>query len=393
MSRRWYRGTDFKRALTIEELRGVARQRTPHFAFEYVEGGAEDEHTLRRNRSVFDDYVLLPNTLVDVSQRNLKTTVFGREMAAPFAIAPTGFNGMLTHKADVALARAAKAAGIPFTLSTVSTASIEEVASAAAGARHWMQLYVLRSREFAKHIVERALAADYEALLVTTDVPVFGHREWDKRNFARPMQLSLRSKLDVLRHPRWLFDVMIPHGVPRFGNLSAFLPKGQDSAEKGVAFVGQELDQTLDWEAMRWVRDLWPRKLVIKGVLGVDDARRAVEIGADGIVLTNHGGRQLDSTLAPLEVLPQVRAAVGDKLTLLIDSGFRRGADIVKARALGADAVLLGRATLYGVAAGGEAGAAHALEILRSEVDRVLALIGRPDINQVGPDCVMKRGS
>lgn len=396
MERRLYRGSDFRRAQNIEELRGIARRRAPNFAFEYVEGGAEDEVTLKRNRMVFEDIALLPRTLINVGKVSQQIELFGKPSAAPFLIGPTGYNGVLTHQGDLALARAAAKAGIPFTLSNVSTVPLEDIAlqiGKQAGARIWMQLYVFRTREFARKVAERAERAGFEALVVTTDSAVYGNREWDARNFRRPLHLNLRNTIDVALHPRWLFDVVIPHGMPRLKNLGDLLPPGQDSAKGASAAMGKELDPSITWEDIRWLRGLWPRTLIVKGICTVEDALLAAECGADGIVLTNHGGRQLDGAISAMEILPEVAAKVGDKLTVMIDGGFRRGSDIVKAVLLGADAVLLGRATLYGLAAGGGAGATHAISILKTEVDRVLGLLGFPDITKMDPRCLRWRGS
>jgi (S)-mandelate dehydrogenase len=294
---------------------------------------------------------------------------------------------MLRHGADFALAKAARAAGIPFTLGTLGTARIEDLA-AQVGGSIWFQMYNMRDREFWKGLVKRADSAGCQALVITSDVPVYGNREWDARNYVATAQLSLRSKLEVLRHPRWLLDVMVRHGQPCFENLREVLPKGDTRAVKGAKYVTQQLDPTLSWNDIRVLRDLWPRVLLVKGIMTVEDARRAVEIGADGIVLSNHGGRQLDSSISPMEVLPEVAAAVGNRLTILIDSGFRRGTDVAKALALGAKAVMIGRSTLYGVAAGGEAGASHALDILRKELDRTLALLGCTSVSELGPHLV-----
>lgn len=385
--REYYRGRDFRRATNIEELRRVAHRWLPRFALEYLECGAEDEITLRRNRSIFEQIAFLPRTLVDVGRRDLSTELFGARVGAPLVIAPTGLNGILRHGADVALARAASAAGIPFTLGTLGTARIENLV-AQVGGSIWFQMYNMRDREFWKRLVQRADSAGCQALVITSDVPVYGNREWDARNYVATAQLSLRSKLEVLRHPRWLLDVMVLHGQPRFENLTEILPKGDTRAINGAKYVTEQLDPTLNWSDIRMLRDLWPRALVVKGVMTVEDAQRALEVGADGIVLSNHGGRQLDSTVSPMEVLPEVATAVGNRLTILIDSGFRRGTDVAKAVALGAKAVMIGRSTLYGVAAGGEAGASHALGILRTELDRTLALLGCTSVRELGPHLV-----
>jgi (S)-mandelate dehydrogenase len=308
MKRRRYQGMDVQRALNIEDLRQIARRRTPNFAFEYVEGGAEEEVTLKRNRSVFDDIALIPRTLVDVSARSLGIQLFGQESALPFLIGPTGFNGFLTHEGDVQLALAAAQSGIPFTLSTVSTIALEEVAKRAGG-RLWMQLYIYRTREFACRLLERVERAGFEALVLTVDSSVYGNREWDLRNLRRPMRLDLRNKLDVLAHPRWLFDVMIPHGTPRFANVADLLPPSQVSARGASAAIGKQLDPSVSWEDVAWLRDLWPRILIIKGVNSVEDAILASQYGADGIVLSNHGGRQLDGAISSMEILPDVARA------------------------------------------------------------------------------------
>jgi (S)-mandelate dehydrogenase len=340
--------------------------------------------TLHRNRAIFERITFLPRTLVDVGRRDLSVELFGTRFDAPLVIAPTALNSMLRHGADYALARAAAAAGIPFTLGTLGTARIEDLAEQAGGTI-WFQMYNMRDRGFWKRLVERADRAGCQALVITSDVPVYGNREWDTRNYVATAQLSLRSKLEVLTHPRWLLDVLLLHGQPRFENLTEILPKGDTRAINGAKYVTQQLDPTLNWNDVRMLRDLWPRALLVKGIMTIDDARRAADVGADGVVLSNHGGRQLDGAVSPMEILPDVVAAVGDRLTVLIDSGFRRGTDVAKAVALGARAVMIGRSTLYGVAAGGEAGASHALKILRNELDRAVALLGCTSVAELGP--------
>jgi (S)-mandelate dehydrogenase len=387
--RKLYSGNDFHRTLCIEELRQVARRRVPHFAFEYVEGGAEDEVTLRWNRAALDSIRFVPETLVDTSSRHQHISLFGRESSSPLIIAPMGLNGMLCHRGDVALARAAAAAGIPFTLSTLSNVRLEDVATNAGG-RLWMQLYVMKDREIARDIVTRADRAGYEALVFTSDANVFGHREWDKRNYREPGKLSLRNLVDVAWHPRWLFDVIVPHGVPRFENIIEFMPPEARSARGGVAFVPRLFAPDLSWDDVAWLRQTWPRKLIVKGILNVADAQRAADLGCDGIVITNHGGRQLDSCVSPIEVLSAIAHAVGDRLAVIVDSGFRRGSDVVKAIALGADAVMIGRPTLYGLAAGGEAGVLHALSILTTEIDRVLGQLGCRFLAEINPDVLAR---
>jgi (S)-mandelate dehydrogenase len=379
--RRLYTGRAFHRALSIDELGGIARRAVPNFAFEYVRGGAEDERALLLNRRALEAIRFVPNTLVDTSHRDQRITLFGKESASPLVIAPTGLNGMLRYRGDIDLASAASRAGIPFTLSTVSNVRLEDVATTAGG-RLWMQLYVMRDRAVARDILARAEQAGYEALVFTTDANVFGYREWDRRNYRSPGKLTLRNMLDVALHPRWVLNVL-RHGVPWFDNIVDFLPPEAKSASGGVAFFPKLFAPDLTWDDVTWIREMWPRKLLIKGILSVDDARHAADTGCDGIILTNHGGRQLDTCIAPIAVLPDIASSVGDRMTIIVDSGFRRGADVVKAIALGADAVMVGRAMLYGLAAGGEAGVSHAIQILMSEIDRTLGQLGCPSLADV----------
>lgn len=380
--RQLYSGRDLTRALSIGDLRRMAQRALPRFLFEYIDGGAEDELTLQRNRQAFADLALVPNTLVDVASRNQQVELLGKPAGSPLVISPTGFNGMSRHRADIDLARAAADAGIPFTLSMASNVLLEEVAEQAGG-RLWMQLYWLRDRDFIQQLAERAGAAGYEALVVTTDVQMGGGREWDRRCYRQGMQLSLRSKLDVLMHPRWLWDVPRRGGLPRFVNLRGLVPPEARNVVDDMMCLGQNMDPGVSWADIRWLRGLWPGKLLIKGILSARDAQQALELGVDGIVLSNHGGRQLDGAVSPLDILPGIRKAVGDGTQLLLDGGVRRGADVVKALALGADAVMMGRPGLYGVAVAGEAGVRHAIRILAQETDRCLALLGQPDINAI----------
>ena len=386
--RRAFTSRAIARALNIADLRDIARRRVPGFVFEYVEGGAEDETTLRGNRAAFERLRFIPQTLIDTSARHQRCTTLGRPANAPLVIAPTGLNGLLHPDGDVTLARAAARLGVPYTLSTVSTTRLEEVAQRAGG-RLWMQLYVMKERAIARDLMQRAAAAGYEALVFTTDANVFGNREWDQRGYRRPGQPTLRAALDAARHPRWLAQVLVRHGMPRFRNLEAFLPP--NLTPMGASTVIPRLfDATICWDDIAWIREHWRGKLLLKGVLSVADAERSAAFGFDGIVLSNHGGRQLDSCIAPIEVLPEIVAAVGTRLAILVDSGFRRGTDVVKALALGAQAVMLGRATLYGLIAGGEPGVERALAILTSEIDRVLGQLGCNSIAELTPALVRR---
>lgn len=316
--RQHYRGRNPARAQNIAELRTMAARRLPGFCLEYLEGGADDELALARNRRALDEILLMPRTLVDVSRRELAVPLFGTDIAMPAVIAPTGFNGLLTHEGDRVLAEAARAAGIPFCQSMVSTVALEDIA--ATGVRHWMQIYPFKDCDNLAAVVKRAEHAGCEAIVLTTDASVFGNREWDLRNYRAPMKLTWRNVLDVGLHPRWIFDVLVPQGMPRFRNLGDFLPPGMDSARNAAAFLAAQMDTSLTWEDVRRLRELWPRRLLVKGVLLPEDALRAKEAGADGVVVTNHGGRQLDAAPAPIETLAAVRQAVGAEMTVIVDS-------------------------------------------------------------------------
>jgi (S)-mandelate dehydrogenase len=365
----------------------MARRRLPGFAFEYIDGGAEDETTLRWNRTALEAIRLVPWTLVDTRERQQRTELFGRASASPLVIAPTGLNGMAWPRGDIALARAAAAAGVPFTLSTMSNARLEDVAEQAGG-RLWFQLYVMRDFRVSIDLAGRAERAGYEALVLTSDANVFGHREWDRRNYRAPAKLTVRNMLDAVLHARWFVGVLLRRGIPVFENVAAYLPPEARSATGGVTVIPAMFAPTVSWDDLARLRDLWPRKLVVKGVLRVEDAEKAAALGCDGIVISNHGGRQLDGCVSPVEVLPAIARAVAGRMTVIVDSGFRRGTDVVKALALGAGAVMLGRATLYGLAAGGEAGARHALRLVTTEIDRVLGQLACRSLADVGPGLI-----
>ena len=372
---------NLKHAYNIADLREIARRRLPRIAWDFLERGAEDDITLHRNRAVFDEIKLKPRTLVDVSGRLLATSLFGTTYNAPFGIAPMGAAGLYCFEADMALARAAETAGIPFVLSTASFVELERVAREVGGSK-WFQLYMSKERESAERLVKRAADAGFEALAVTTDVPVIGNREFNRRNgFEVPFHLNVANAIGGALHPHWLVNVflrtLMTSGVPRFRNADANVD-GRIVAKNLAEFRARR--DALDWGDLRWLREIWPRKLLAKGILSAEDAKQALENGADGIFVSNHGGRQLDGAPSPIEVLPEIVAAVGGRMAILADSGFRRGSDIVKALALGADFVFVGRPALYGAAAGGEAGVAHAIGLLRTEVERVMALIGCPTV-------------
>jgi (S)-mandelate dehydrogenase len=375
----------YRDAVNIEDLRRIARRRLPRFVFDYVDGGAEDELTLAHNRDAFARLRFRPRTLVDVSRRDVAGTMLGTPAAMPAVVGPTGLNGLAWRDGDMALARAAAAAGLPFAMSTVSMSLVEDVAREAPG-RLWLQAYVFSERRITEAIIGRALAAGFECVMLTSDFPVAGKRERDLRTGLLPLQkFTLAAKLDVLMHPRWLATVATRR--PRFVNVERELGPGRDVN----AFVGHGMfDPSFSWDDVKRFRDRWPRKLLLKGVLRADDAERAIAAGVDGIVLSNHGGRQLDGAIAGLDALPEVARAIGGRASILVDGGVRRGSDIAKAVALGAEGVLLGRAPVYGLAAGGEAGVARALAILVDELDRTLALTGSPGVAALAPDLIAR---
>jgi (S)-mandelate dehydrogenase len=379
--------TDLARALNIEDLRRIARARIPRSIFDFFDGGAEDELTLRANRAAFERVRLLPRVLVDVAEVDTRTVLFGVESRYPLAVAPMGAIGAGRPGADLALARAAKAYGIPYTLATPATASIERVADEVGG-RLWFQLYVLRDADFRDKLIVRARAAGYEALLVTVDVPVGGKRERDSRNdFVAPFRPTWRNARDMWRKPGWILD-MLRHGIPRMENLHGFVQWSTRVTDIGMGSVGRSQDASFDWEGLKRIRDQWPGKLLVKGIARPDDAERLVALGGDGLVVSNHGGRQLDGAAATLDALPAIVRAVGARLAVLVDGGVRRGVDILKARALGAQAVLAGRAALFGVMAAGEPGALRALEILTGEFERAMKLSGARSVAEIVPDLI-----
>ena len=381
-------GQDLK-AYNIFDLRALALKRVPKGLFEFVDRGTEDEVSLRNNRAVFDRIRFRPRTMVDVSKRNPATTIFGVEHKMPLVIAPTGTAGLMWFEGELALARAAKAARIPFTLATASMTALERIADEAGG-ELWFQLYLWPDRRMSHELVERAKAAGYKALVVTVDGASAGNREYNLRNgFTIPFTYSPRAVFDILRHPRWLATTMLRYllttGMPVYRNYPAEARAKLTAGPMGRTSLRTD---SLNWGDLDALRKIWPHKLIVKGMLDPDDAASAVDHGADGIDVSNHGGRNLDGIVSPIEVLPEIVDRIGKRATVFVDSGFRRGSDVVKAIALGADAVMVGRSTLYGVAAGGFDGAARALEIYYEEIRRVIALLGCNTLGELGPQCL-----
>jgi L-lactate dehydrogenase (cytochrome) len=369
-------------AHTVADLRRAAKRALPRTIFDFVESGAEDEVALHRNRSALDSVTLVPRVLHDVSTVGSATEILGIPSSVPFALAPTGLTRLIHHAGEPAVARAAAAAGIPYAVSTMSSVPLETIAASAAGPKIF-QLYMLRDRSVCAKLLERARASGFTALILTVDSQVSGLRERDLRNgLTIPPTIRPSVLLDGLRRPRWAWE--FARGEPiTFANL-AFA----GSRESLVEYVARELDTALDWNAVSWVRQQWPGTLALKGILSAADARTAAAHGVDAIVVSNHGGRQLDAAPAPIEVLPEITAAVGDEMEVLMDSGIRRGADVVRALALGARGCLIGRPYLVGLAAAGEAGVTRTIAILTAEIRRTMVLVGAPDLASIGPDMV-----
>jgi isopentenyl diphosphate isomerase/L-lactate dehydrogenase-like FMN-dependent dehydrogenase len=364
------------RVVNIADLRRLAQRRLPKVIFDYLDGGAEDEITLRENRRAFHEVTFRPRQAVATPQRDLCNRVLGTEISFPALLAPVGYSRMMHPDGEAGAARAAGAAGTGYILSTISGYKLEEVKAATKGPC-WYQLYLVGGREAAEAGIARAKQAGYSALVVTVDTPVAGMRERDSRNGMRQlMGKNLFAKLpyfsEFLTHPRWLAAFLRDGGMPKLENIIA-----PDGGPLPLLDVTSALARAVvTWEDFRWMRAIWTGPILVKGILGGDDAKRAVDAGAAGVIVSNHGGRQLDSVSATLRALPEVVAAVKGQAEVLMDGGVRRGGDIVKAICLGARAVLVGRAYAYGLAAAGEAGVARALQILREDVDRTLALIG-----------------
>jgi (S)-mandelate dehydrogenase len=373
------------RAVTVADLRRIARRKLPRAVFDFIDGAAEDEGTLRANMADFDAIALKQRILAGVATTSLGCTILGSPSAAPLVIGPTGLANMAWPDADRILASEAAGAGLPFVLSTGSGCTLEEVGGIGPG-RRWFQLYVFKDRRITEKLIERAQAAGYEALVLTVDVPVVGKRCRDVRNgFTIPLSLTPSSLFDFSLHPRWCLDIW-RHGVPAMRNFAEFLEDA--GASSHAALMNSQLDPGLDWRVLAWLRARWKGPILVKGVLALEDALEAAAHGADGIVVSNHGGRQLDGVPSSIRALQQIGPRLGSQLPLFVDGGIRRGSDIVRAVALGAQAVLIGRPTLYAVAAGGAPGVRRCLEILTEDMHRTLAQIGRSSITDVDADCL-----
>jgi L-lactate dehydrogenase (cytochrome) len=368
----------------IEDMRKAARRRLPRALFDYLEGGSFEQQTLAANRRDFENLQLRQKVLVDVGQRDLSVSILGRQLKVPLILAPVGLCGLMRRDGEIAAWRAAQSAGIPFTLSTMSIASVENVAESKAP--FWFQLYVWRDRGATQSMIERAAAAGCEALVVTVDLQALAPRHADLRNgLTVPPRLTMRNAFDMLRRPQWLHGALTSKNKS-FGNIARYADAGKDGVNGVTRWSNAQFDSSLNWSDVEWIRGLWPRKLIVKGILDPEDAATALRIGADAVVVSNHGGRQLDGTSSSIAALPRIRDRVGADATLIVDSGIRTGQDVMRAMALGADACMIGRAYMYGLVADGEAGVKRAVRILTRELDVSMALCGVRSVSELGRD-------
>jgi L-lactate dehydrogenase (cytochrome) len=365
----------------IEDLRQTARRKVPRAFFDYAEAGSYSQATLRANRDDLERIKLRQRVLVDVSQRDLTTTIMGEKVALPLALAPIGLCGMQYGDGEILACRAAQAAGIPFTLSTMSICSIEDVAQAV-DKPFWFQLYVMRDRGFIRALIERAVAAKCSALVLTVDLQVLGQRHCDVRNgMTVPPQIKLANVIDIATKPAWALSILRGRRKT-FGNLAGHV-RGMENVNSLAQWTAGQFDPALNWKDVEWIRSLWPGKLILKGILDVEDARTAATVGAGALVVSNHGGRQLDGAPSSISALPKVVEAVGDVIEVMFDGGIRSGQDVMRALAYGARACMIGRSYIYGLGAGGEAGVAAAIDILARELDVTMALCGVKSVRDI----------
>jgi L-lactate dehydrogenase (cytochrome) len=376
-----------KTVTCIEDLRVLARRKVPRAFFDYADSGSYSEETLRANRADLEHIKLRQRVMVDVSERSLATTIIGQKVTAPFALAPIGLCGLQHGDGEILSAQAANDAGVPFILSTMSICSIEQVAEAT-GKPFWFQLYVIRDRGFSKDILARAANAGCNALVLTVDLQVLGQRHRDIKNgMTVPPEIRLNNVIDIASKPAWAFSILRGRSKT-FGNLAGHV-KGMEGVTSLAQWTNSQFDPALNWRDVEWIKKTWPGKLIIKGILDVEDAKTAVKLGADAIVVSNHGGRQLDGAPSSISALPAVAQAVGSDTEVLFDGGIRTGADMMRALALGARACLIGRAYIYGLGAGGKAGVAKAIDILQKELSVVMALTGTTRVSDIGPQVLV----
>lgn len=372
----------------VMDLRALARKRVPRAFFDYDDRGSYDELSIRDNRTALESIRLRQRVMIDVDKRNLATTLVDQPVSMPMAIAPTGLTGLTHGSGEILGARAAAAAGIPFCLSTMSICSIEQVA-AASPTPFWFQLYVMRDRGFARSLVQRAVAAKCSALVVTADLTIQGQRHREIKNgMTVPPKLTLRNLVDILSKPRWVAGVLSAPSRS-FGNLAGQLDGG-DGLATLAQWIASQFDPTITWKDLEWIRDLWPGKLIVKGILDEEDARQAVKAGVDAIIVSNHGGRQLDGAIAAVHALPGIVDTVGGDTEVLFDSGILSGQSLLKALAIGARGGLIGKAFLYGLGAMGQAGVTKAIELIRRELDVTMALTGQTDVRTLDRSILLK---
>jgi (S)-mandelate dehydrogenase len=372
-------------AINIDDLKRMAKRRLPKIMFDFIEGGAEDEVGLRTNANAFRDLRLVPRYYVDTSKREQKSAILGQTFSSPFGIAPTGMAGAFRKDAELFLSQAAGEANIPYMMSGASNASMED-GHKLAGGNLWYQIYGAKNRAFQLDLVKRAIDLGLKTIAVTCDVPVSSNRERNRRNgFVRPLKMTLPTILEAMLHPAWVINYYKQGGLPMLGNWQRYATQGSTPDQVADLFASQTPDASQVWGDIEAIRNAWPGKLLIKGIMHPEDARIAVGMGVDGILVSNHGGRQLDTMPSPLDMLPMIRSAVGPEVPLLLDSGVRRGSDIVAALCMGADFVLTGRATLYGATAGGLEGVKKAVSILQREIDLVMGQLGALNLDALGP--------
>ena len=365
----------------IEDLRQLARRKVPRAFFDYAEAGSYAQETLRANRADLERIKLRQRVLVGVDQRDTSTTIVGEKVSVPLALAPVALTGLEHGNGEILACRAAHAAGTQFTLSTMSICSIEDVASAVEKP-FWFQLYVMRDRGFVRSLIERAAAARCSALVLTVDLPVLGQRHCDVKNgLSVPPAMKMKNLINMASKPRWVFSVLTGKRWT-FGNLAGHV-KGMEGVKSLAQWTSTQFDPTLSWKDVEWIRSLWPGKLIIKGILDLDDARLAAKTGASAIVVSNHGGRQLDGAPSSIAMLPKIADAVGADIEVMFDGGIRSGQDMMRALALGARSCLIGRAYIFGLGAGGQAGVSNAIEILRKELDVTMALCGVKSVKEI----------
>ncbi|WP_083198908.1 alpha-hydroxy acid oxidase [Sphingobium sp. Ndbn-10] len=381
LHRRFYTGANLSRMRSIGDLRARAYKLMPRFVLEYLEGGAEDEATLSRERAAFADWRFMPRQLVDVTGRTLEGSILSKFASMPLAIAPTGLNGLFCENGDMMLAQGAAAANVPFIQSTMSNDRMEDVATIS-GLRHWWQLYMFGPDEIWQELLRRAEACNVEALVLTTNAQIFGDREWDARTRINRSMPSAATIFDAMLHPRWAATTL-SRGMPVFRNIIDFVPRNRRSFFDSAFWIRKQMTKSLTWRDVTRIRQRWRGPFLLKGLLNLEDVRVALDSGVDGVILGSHGGRQADWAVSALDILPQAREIVGDRITLMMSGGIRRGTDLLKALALGADAVLAGRAPLYGLCAAGAEGVTRALELLHDEaLDEMgqLGVISRADL-------------